>query len=110
MTDVIAGEEEIGRPIRLEHRGFKTIFDELVFIAVNQIDIAMHLQSLHNLKKRIRLEDIIVVKKSDPFPVSELESTIRRSRNACVSSKASQGNPTVAPGNVRQDAKKVGVR
>jgi hypothetical protein len=70
----------------------------------------MHLESPHNLKERIRLEDIIVVKKSDPLSASEIESTIRRSRYTSVFSQVRQHDSPVAPREVRQDAEQVRIR
>ena len=82
---------------------------KLIFVAVNQIDIGMHLQDAHNLKKRIRLENIIVVKKSDPLSASELESTIRRSGDTSVFSEVCEDDSPVAPRKIRQGAEQVRV-
>ena len=77
MANVIVGKEKIGRPIRLKQRSLETIFAELVFIGINQISIRMGLQKFHNLKKRIGLDDVVMIEKSDPLPMGECQSLIR---------------------------------
>ena len=108
MANVIVGEKKVGRPIRFEHWRFEPIFRELVFVAIDQI--GMRLQKPHNLKKRIRLKHVVVVKKSDPFPAREIESPIRRSRNAFMFSESCQYDSPVAPGKIRQHPEQIEVR
>src|SRR5207249_8986304 len=109
MTYVIVREKKIGRPIRLKQRRFKTVFAELVFVGINQIGIGIRLQKLHDLEKCIRFEDIVVVKKSDPLPASQLESPIRRSRNPAMFSETSQDDAPVVCGKPRQCVEQVGI-
>src|SRR5215475_1556290 len=109
MTNIIVGEKKIGRPIRLKQRRFKAVFSELVFIAVNEIGIGIRLQKVHNLKKRIWLEEIIMIEKRDPLSASELECTIRGSRDPSVLSQVRQDDSPVAPRKVRQDAEEIRV-
>src|SRR5215510_3002351 len=107
MTYVIVREKEIRRPIRFEHRRFESLFAELVFVGVDQIGIAMSLQKFHDLEQRIRLDNVVVVEQSHPFPAGELESPIRRSRNTSVFSETRQGDAPIARGKVRQDAEQI---
>jgi hypothetical protein len=62
------------------------------------------------LKKRIRLENIIMVKKSDPLSASELKSTIRRRRDTSVFSQVREDDSPVAFREVRQGAEQVKIR
>ena len=59
---------KIGRPIWLKQRSLETVFAELVVIGIYQISIRMGLQKFHNLEKRIGLDHVVMIEKSDPLP------------------------------------------
>ena len=67
MADVVTGKKIVRRPIRFENRRIEALLRELVFIGVNQIGIATILQPLHVVKKRIRLEEVIVIEEPNPL-------------------------------------------
>src|SRR5215217_6582035 len=76
MSYVIVRKKQIGRPIRLKHRRLKTIVAQLVLIGVNQVGIRMCLQKFCDLKKRIGLEHVIVIEKSEPLAAGERDRVI----------------------------------
>ena len=69
MAEIVVGKKEIWRPIRLETRRIESFFCQFVFIGINQIGLAMVLEPFHILKKGIRLEQIIMIKKSQSTPL-----------------------------------------
>src|SRR5882724_7674959 len=98
MANVIVGKEKIGRPIRLKQRSLETVFAKLVFIGINQISVRMGLQKFPNLEKRIGLDDVVMIEKSDPLPVGECQSQVRCCRNAFMFSGVFQYDTPIASG------------
>src|SRR4026208_116205 len=90
MANVIVRKEKIGRPIWLEQGSLATVFAELVFIRINQISIRMGLQKFQNLEKRVRLNDVVMIEKSDPLPMGECQSLIRCCRDGFMFSEVFQ--------------------
>ena len=76
MTQIIAREEEVGRPIWLKQRCLKTIIAELVFVGINQVDLRMVLQKFCDVEKRIGFEHVVMIEKSDPLSARECDSMI----------------------------------
>ena len=109
MANVVVGKEKIGRPIRFKQRCLKAIFAKFVFIGINQIGIRMGLQEFHNLKKRIGFDDIIMIEKSNPFPMGKRESLIRGRRNASMFSETFQDNTPITSGQHGQRSEQIGV-
>src|SRR5216117_850673 len=101
MPQIIAGEEEVGRPIWLKQRGLKASITELVFVGINQVGLRMVLQKFCDVEKRIGFEHVIVIDKSDPLSARECDSMIWRSRDPTVFSEARQYNALVARGDAR---------
>ena len=108
MTDVVVGEKKIGRPVRLKQRRLKTIFAQFVFVRVNQIDIGMRLQKLHNLEKSIRLENIIMIEKNDPLAAREGQSSVQCCGDALVALKRCETDPSIPHAQRGQSPQEVG--
>jgi hypothetical protein len=67
VADVIVGEKEVGRPIRLQQGRVESVLGELVFIAVDEIRFGLRLQQLRGVKERIGFEQIVVIEQRDPL-------------------------------------------
>src|SRR5437016_2412964 len=102
MANVIVGQKKIGRPIRLEEGCLIPSFRQFIFVRINHFGIAMRLQKLRKLKKRVRFDYVVVIEKANPFAPSERESLIRSGRNACVFPDFSDGDAAVACSQSRQ--------
>src|SRR5205823_4638186 len=84
MTQIIVGEKQVGRPIWLKQRRLETVLAEFVFIGINQISVGMRLKMFHEVEKRFRFENVVMVEEGDPLPAGERESVVRRFGNAFV--------------------------
>ena len=98
MANVIAGKVKVGRPIWLKQGSLEAVLAELVFIGINQIGIRMRLQEFHNLEKRVRLDDVIMIEKSDPLTAGEFQPLIRCCRNAFMLSETFEDDTPIAGG------------
>ena len=67
----------------------------------------MHLQEFRNVEKRIRLEDVVMIEKSDPLPAGECDCLVQRCRNSFMLSEAFQDDTPIASGQYRQRTQQV---
>ena len=98
MAEVIAGQEEVGRPIGLEKGIVESCFGQFIFVRINKIDIGARLQNPRRVKKRIRLELVVVIEEADPLATRFGHAAIRRNRNAAGLFEAHQADARVACG------------
>ena len=108
MTHVVVGEEKIRRPTGLKQRGFKAIFAEFVFVRIDQIGIGMRLQQLYNLEESVRLENIIMIEKNDPFTTRQRQPSVRCRRNSSMAPKRCGSDPPISHAQRRQSAHEIG--
>ena len=76
MADVIAGQKIVGRPIRLKNGRIEASLGQFVFVRVNHIRVGMVLNPFYVLKKRIRLEEVIVIEESHPVTPCQRQAPI----------------------------------
>src|SRR5262245_16314282 len=69
VTQIIAGQKEIRRPVRFQYGRVKALIRDFVFVRVNQIEFGIFLEQPYILKKSIRLKEIIVIEKRDPLAI-----------------------------------------
>ena len=102
MAQVIIGAEIFRRPVWFQHRRGKASIDYFIFIGINNVHSLIFLQELRDAKKRVWLEQIIMIKQPDPFASSILEAGVQRRRNAAVLSFHHDFDSRIACSELRQ--------
>ncbi len=76
VTQIIAGQKEVWRPVRFQYWRVKACFREFVFVRVDQIESGIFLKQPYILEKGIGLKDVIMIEKRDPLTVSEIKAFV----------------------------------
>ncbi len=98
MRDVVAGQQQVRRPVGLEERADAAAVPRfLVFVRVNDVEIGLLVEELHYLQEGIWLKLVIVVQHRDEFACRSRERRVAGAGDAAVFSESDDLNPVIEP-------------
>ena len=97
MAEVILRYEKFRRPIRFQHRRRQVSMDDLIFVGINNVRLAIGLQQFDRAKQSIGLEQIIVVEQRNPLALCQGQPSIQSRRNSAVNLRAGLNSGIALP-------------